>query len=248
MDYSGRVNSKKGAGGVADVHETNVHTRLRVQELLSAQVLDLENDPYVFRNHLGMLECRLCLTTHVGEASYISHLGGRKHRMGLERRQELENRGSKTGAPSATGVSISAAKRRWEKIGRPAYHVTKVRHPGTLQLGLLVQVELPKMAVAEPFFRFLLYYELSSKNQNVSASFFDKNKGDPADFQYLVISGEPYENVAFAVPKGEIDRPEDPAAESESYWWHWDDDKKEFFMQFFYKREAGEREEGEKED
>lgn len=246
MDYSGRVNSKKGAGGVAGAQETQVHTRKRVQELLSAHVVDLENDPYVIRNQLGMLECRLCLTTHVSEASYISHLGGRKHRMGLERRQELENRGARTTVPSALGVSISAPKRAWDKIGRPAYHVTKVRHPESLQMGVLVQVELPKMTVKEPFFRFLLYYELSAKNQNVGASFFDKNGGDAADFQYLVISGEPYENVAFAVPKGEIDRPEDPSASSESYWWHWDDDKKEFFMQFFYKPDEEEESKGEK--
>lgn len=75
MDYSNRVNSKKGAGGIASAEDQNVHSKKRVQELLATHILDIDNDPYVFRNHLGILECRLCLTTHNNESSYISHLG-----------------------------------------------------------------------------------------------------------------------------------------------------------------------------
>ena len=90
MDYSERVNSKKGAGGIASKEDTNVYTKQRIKDLLSTHVLDLDNDPYVFRNHLGLLECKLCLTTHINESSYISHLGGKKHMLNLERRRLLD--------------------------------------------------------------------------------------------------------------------------------------------------------------
>lgn len=241
MDYSDRVNSKKGAGGVADRHETNVHTKRRIKELLTSQVLDLDNDPYVFRNHLGLLECRLCLTTHTNEASYISHLGGRKHTMNLEKRRMLDEKLNPKSF-SANGMS-EVEKRHWTKIGRPSYKVTKVRDPDSLRTGLLVQVQLPRITVEEPFFRFMSYYELSTKNQNVSKSFLLRDKLDyeeeedldPSKFQYLVISAEPYENIAFAFPAvKEIDKP-DGQEMSENYWWYWDEDSREYFLQILFK-------------
>ena len=30
-------------------------------------------DPYFMRNHLGTYECKLCLTLHNNEASYLAH-------------------------------------------------------------------------------------------------------------------------------------------------------------------------------
>lgn len=250
MDYSGRVNSKKGAGGVAGAEETNVHTRQRIKELLATQVLDLDNDPYVFRNHLGLLECRLCLTTHVSELSYISHLGGKKHRMGLEKRRALDEKYSQNRSLNTKInliVSITnTAKRSWTKVGKPAYKLTKIRDPETFQKGLLVDIKYPKITVEEPFFRFMSYYELSTKNQNISVSFIDRENGDegeatdPSNLQYLVISAEPYENICFIIPNDkEIDKPVEQGEMSKSYWWFWDSDAKQFFLQFLY-REIGE--------
>lgn len=245
MDYSGRVNSKKGSGGVADILETNVHTKRRLKELFTTQVLDLDNDPYVFRNHLGMLECKLCLTTHVSESSYISHLGGRKHQVNLEKRRILDekyNKNRQLGANTDAAVSINnAPKRTWNKIGKPEFKVVKIRHPQTLQLGVLISIKYPKIAVDEPFFRFMSYYELTTKNQNVATSYLhgeadDPDSVDPKDWQYLVITAEPYENICFVLPNNsEIDKPNELGAMSESYWWHWDNDVKDFYLQFLYK-------------
>lgn len=249
MDYSDRVNAKKGGGGVADSQETNVHTRRRIKELLTTQVLDIDNDPYVFKNHLGLLECKLCLTTHVSESSYISHLSGRKHGVNLEKRRILDekfnNRNSGGANGQNTAISITSAnKRTWKKVGKPAYKVTKIRHPETLQLGFLVKVLCPLITVEEPFFRIMSYFELSTKNQNVATSFLDRNKSsssDPEDikpdkWQYLVVSAEPYENIAIAIPNDkEIDKPEDVSSMSSSYWWFWDPDTKDFFLQFLFK-------------
>lgn len=244
MDYSDRVNSKKGAGGIADKHEANVQTKRRIKELLTTQVLDLDNDPYVFRNHLGLLECRLCLTTHTNEASYISHLGGRKHTMNLEKRRVLDERLNPK-LQNSSGLS-EVEKRYWTKIGKPAYKVTKVRDPESLRTGILIQLQLPKITVKEPYFRLMSYYELSTKNQNVSKSFLlrdkleyeDEDDLDPSKFQYLVISAEPYENIAFAFPTLKtIDKLEGDEM-SENYWWFWDKDSREYFLQMLFKAGA----------
>lgn len=242
MDYSGRVNAKKGGGGVAGNEETNIHTRSRIKELLATQVLDLDNDPYVFRNHLGLLECKLCLTTHVSESSYISHLGGRKHQMNLEKRRILDEKYSQNKQMNNKVNSIvsinNIPKRRWDKIGKPEYKLSKIRNPDSLKVGILLNVKYPKITVEEPFFRFMSYYELSTKNQNISQTYILKDIDDSeADsYQYLVISAEPYHNICFVIPNNkEIDKPADVSQMSDSYWWHWDNDTKEFFLQFMYK-------------
>ncbi|KAK6197547.1 uncharacterized protein RJT21DRAFT_58177 [Scheffersomyces amazonensis] len=251
MDYSERVNSKQGAGGIAGREEANIHTKKRIQDLLATQVLDLEHDPYVFRNHLGLLECKLCLTTHVSESSYISHLGGKKHGLNLERRRLLDekyNHNRELNAKVANLVSINnTEKRQWKKIGKPEFNLSKIRDPDSLQVGLLLQINFPKITTEEPLFRFMSYYELSNKNQNVIISFLDRESDsetennedkdkDPNSYQYLVISGEPYENICLAIPNDkEIDKPSDISDMSKSYWWFWDTDSKEFFLQFLFK-------------
>lgn len=249
MDYSNRVNSKKGAGGIASAEDQNVHSKKRVQELLATHILDIDNDPYVFRNHLGILECRLCLTTHNNESSYISHLGGRKHHLNLERRRILDEKlrqHQEFQQKVQDQVSISnVEKRHWKKIGRPEYKVEKLRHPKTLQLGILITVKCPKITVEEPFFRLMSYFELSSKNQNMGMKFIREFQDmeieddvEPSDVQYLVISAEPYENIAIIIPNtDEIDKPQEEGKMSETYWWLWDNDTKEFFLQLMYKKE-----------
>lgn len=243
MDYSDRVNSKKGAGALADKHESNVHTKRRIKELLTTQVLDLDLDPYVFRNHLGMLECRLCLTTHTNEASYISHLGGKKHGLNLERRRILDEKFNKTPQQN-NGISLtSVEKKYWKKIGRPTFKITKVRLQELLQMGMLVQVQLPQITVQEPVFRFMSYYELSPKNQTTGKNFLlhekmdyeEEEDVDPSKWQYLVISAEPYENIAISFPGDKLI--DNPSGEEmlDKYWWYWDADSREFFLQVLFK-------------
>lgn len=244
MDYSDRVNSKKGAGGIADTLEANVQTRRRIQELITTQVLDLDNDPYVFRNHLGILECRLCLTTHTNEASYISHLGGRKHTLNLEKRRLLDEKNKSHGLQSDGFLINSVEKRSWTKIGAPNCITRKIRHPSTLQTGIFVQVQYPRITVNEPFFRFMSFYELSSSNQNASKKYLLQEKSDheseedmnPVKWQVLVITAEPYDNIALVIPASkDIDRPSSTQQMSDSYWWFWDQDSREFFLQFLFK-------------
>ena len=40
-------------------------------------------DPYFMKNHLGSYECKLCLTLHNNEGSYLAHTQGKKHQANL---------------------------------------------------------------------------------------------------------------------------------------------------------------------
>lgn len=43
-------------------------------------------------NHIGTYECRLCLTLHTNEGSYLAHTQGKKHQSNLVRRKARENK------------------------------------------------------------------------------------------------------------------------------------------------------------
>ena len=72
MDFQNRVGSKTGSGGPASYSESNRDRRERLAAL-AAETIDLQKDPYFMRNHLGTYECKLCLTLHNNEASYLAH-------------------------------------------------------------------------------------------------------------------------------------------------------------------------------
>ena len=72
MDFQNRVGSKTGGGGQASFSESNRDRRERLAAL-AAETIDLAKDPYFMRNHLGTYECKLCLTLHNNEASYLAH-------------------------------------------------------------------------------------------------------------------------------------------------------------------------------
>ena len=44
---------------------------------LALETIDLAKDPYYMRNHLGQIECRLCLTLHPNEGNYLAHTQAR---------------------------------------------------------------------------------------------------------------------------------------------------------------------------
>jgi hypothetical protein len=46
---------------------------------LALETIDLNKDPYFMMNHLGGYECKLCLTLHTNEGSYLAHTQGKKH-------------------------------------------------------------------------------------------------------------------------------------------------------------------------
>lgn len=44
------------------------------------------------KNHLGSYECKLCLTLHANEGSYLAHTQGKKHQTNLARRAAKDTR------------------------------------------------------------------------------------------------------------------------------------------------------------
>ena len=94
---------------------------------LAMENIDIAKDPYFMKNHIGTYECRLCLTLHTNEASYMAHTQGKKHQTNLARRQAKELKEVQI----LPQPRIRAPKRKTIKIGRPGYRVTKQKDPET---------------------------------------------------------------------------------------------------------------------
>ena len=182
-----RVGSKFGGGGVAGASETNVDRRERLRKL-ALETIDLAKvsrfvdivpiliclqDPYILRNHLGSLECRLCLTLHTNEGSYLAHTQGKKHQTNLARRAA---RDAKETQLMVAPTQSSVQRKVFLKIGRPGYRVTKVRDKDTGKEGMMVQVHLPQIKPdVIPRRRFMSAWEQKREPPNKS-------------YQYLIVS------------------------------------------------------------
>lgn len=176
----------------------------------------MSKDPYYMRNHLGQIECRLCLTLHSNEGNYLAHTQGKRHQQNLAKRAARE---------AAEKPSMPVAQKRVQpkktiKIGRPGYRVTKQFNPETCQRSLLFQIEYPEIEDDFlPRHRFMSSYE-----QRVETA--DKN------YQYLMFAAEPYEVIAFKIPNSDVDRAED------KFFTHWDPDSKIFSLQLHFRHES----------
>ncbi|KAK6840304.1 hypothetical protein PG995_016058 [Apiospora arundinis] len=215
MDYQNRAGSKFGGGGVASSSATTADRRERLRKL-ALETIDLDKDPYFFKNHVGSFECRLCLTVHQNDGSYLAHTQGKKHQTNLARRAAKEQKEGKGQIDERTGLPVGVvgagfgalglggAKRNVVKIGRPGYKITKVRDAVTRQQGLLFQLQYPEISNNEvPKVRFMSAFEQ----------------------RYMLVAAEPYETCGFKLQAREIDRT------GERYWTWWDKDLKEFWVQ-----------------
>ena len=86
---------------------------------LALDTVDITQDPYFMKNHLGTYECKLCLTLHTNEGSYLAHTQGKKHQQNLARRAAKLAK-DKTVAPVDVKRVIV---KKVVKIGRPGYKV-----------------------------------------------------------------------------------------------------------------------------
>mmetsp|Transcript_4003 Transcript_4003/g.12571 ORF Transcript_4003/g.12571 Transcript_4003/m.12571 type:complete len:258 (-) Transcript_4003:79-852(-) len=221
MDFQNRVGSKVGSGGVASSSETNRDRRERLRQL-ALETIDLNKDPYFMRNHLGSYECKLCLTLHTNEGSYLAHTQGKKHQDNLKRRaaKEAAENPDQLGGPAPAQQRVDVKK--FIKIGRPGYKITKQRDPNTQQNSLLFQVDYPEIADdIEPRHRFMSAFE-------------QKVEAPDRQWQYLLIAAEPYETIAFKISSREVDKT------AGKFWTFWNKDTKTFFLQLHYKADRTE--------
>lgn len=191
---------------------------------LALETIDLEKDPYIFKNHVGLFECRLCLTNHQNDGSYLAHTQGKKHQTNLARRAAREEKEGRNRDAAQLGIGQGVqVKRNVLKIGRPGYKITKTRDPLTRQLGLLFQLQYPHITPGMvPRVRFMSAFEQKIEEPDKS-------------YQYLLVAAEPYETCGFKLQAREVDR-------REGRFWTWfDADSKEFWVQLLFKTEREER-------
>jgi splicing factor 3A subunit 2 len=120
------------------------------------QTIDISKDPYFMRNHIGTYECRLCLTLHSNEGSYLAHTQGKKHQTNLARRAAREARDA-VNQPVTT--KTIAPKMRTIKIGKPIYRFKKQTTEEGLK-QILFEVEYPQIDPSiQPQHRFMSAYE-----------------------------------------------------------------------------------------
>ncbi|XP_040179192.1 splicing factor 3A subunit 2 [Rana temporaria] len=215
MDFQHRAGGKTGSGGVASSSESNRDRRERLRQL-ALETIDINKDPYFMKNHLGSYECKLCLTLHNNEGSYLAHTQGKKHQTNLARRAAKE---AKEAPAQPAPEKVKVEVKKFVKIGRPGYKVTKQREAEVGQQSLLFQIDYPEIAESiMPRHRFMSAYE---------------QRIEPPDrrWQYLLMAAEPYETIAFKVPSREIDKIEG------KFWTHWNRETKQFFLQFHFKME-----------
>lgn len=79
------------------------------------------------RNHLGGLECRLCLTLHTNEGSYLAHTQGKKHQTNLARRAARDahdpSQYAQQLAAQQAAQKTQVQTKSFIKIGSPGYQV-----------------------------------------------------------------------------------------------------------------------------
>ena len=110
MDMQNRVGSKFGGGGVMNDGHSARDRKERLRQL-AMETIDLAKDPYFMRNHLGTYECKLCLTLHTNEGSYMAHTQAKKHQTNLRRRAKEDEVRMRAARSEARG-----AKRRADNI------------------------------------------------------------------------------------------------------------------------------------
>jgi len=208
--------SKTGFGAPQSWSDANVDRRERLRKL-AMETIDLNNDPYFMRNHLGTYECKLCLTLHNNEGNYLAHTQGKRHRMNLARRTAKE-KADQPAVPTTSRKKVQP--RQTVKIGRPGYQVTKSRDPLTGFRTLHFTIHYPEIEEGlQPRHRFMSAYE-------------QKKEAPDKSFQYLLFAAEPYETIAFKIPNLEIDK------EPGRFTTAWDASKQTFTLQLSFKPRA----------
>uniref|UniRef100_A0AC34GIS5 Matrin-type domain-containing protein n=1 Tax=Panagrolaimus sp. ES5 TaxID=591445 RepID=A0AC34GIS5_9BILA len=184
MDFQNRAGGKTGGGGVASYSDANADRRERLRQL-ALETIDLNKDPYFMKNHLGGYECKLCLTLHTNEGSYLAHTQGKKHQQNLARRA-AKDASDQPYFPIPQHQKVETKK--FVKIGRPGYKVTKERDPNTGQQALLFQIDYPEITPGVvPRHRVMSAYEQKVQQPDKA-------------WQYLLFAAEPYETIAFKIP------------------------------------------------
>ena len=224
-DRNLRAGSRFGGGGIATDHQAAMHRRERLKQL-AMDTIDISKDPYILRNSVGTFECKLCLTLHTTEGSYLAHTQGRRHQNKLAQRaarekERMERKGMNRGARRKMTQKEMV---KVDKIGRPAYTLTKLMDATTGNRTIEIEVSYPLISAGiQPRHRFM--------------SAFEQKKEKPdRNFQYLLFAAIPYQTIAFKLPNIPLD------SKSESFTSSWDEESKTFSLRLSFQPAADETE------
>ena len=207
-----RGGNRVGGGGVANEFLENVDRRERLRRL-AMETIDLNKDPYFFRNNIGSYECRLCLTIHINEASYLAHTQGKKHQTNLNKRLLIEQKNLEK--KNEFEIENQVEYKNFIKIGQPGYKVTKMKNE--LGKNILFEIYYPNIEKdVVPRYRLM-------------SSFEQRVEIPDEKYQYIIFAAEPYESIAFKIPNKEVDNSED------KYLCTWDEDNKTYTVQIYFK-------------
>eukprot|EP01006_Ploeotia_vitrea_P052921 TRINITY_DN67740_c0_g2_i1.p2 TRINITY_DN67740_c0_g2~~TRINITY_DN67740_c0_g2_i1.p2 ORF type:complete len:220 (-),score=36.06 TRINITY_DN67740_c0_g2_i1:2448-3107(-) len=209
--------AKAGMGAPMTASEANIDRRERLRKL-ALETIDLAKDPYFMKNHLGTYECKLCLTLHNNEGNYLAHTQGKRHQMNLQRRQAKEKMDCPI-PPAPNKKKIVPAKT--VKIGRPGYQVTKQRDSATNQRTLHFSIHYPEIN------------EGVVPKHRIMAAYEQKKEAPDNNYQYLLFAADPYETIAFKIPRSDIDKSEG------KFLAQWDSEKQVYSLQLAFKARAG---------
>ena len=207
-----RGGNRVGGGGVANEFLENVDRRERLRRL-AMETIDLNKDPYFFRNNIGTYECRLCLTIHINEASYLAHTQGKKQQTNLNKRLLIEQKNLEK--KNEFEIENQVEYKNFIKIGQPGYKVTKMKNE--LGKNILFEIYYPNIEKdVVPRYRLM-------------SSFEQRVEIPDEKYQYIIFAAEPYESIAFKIPNKEVDNSED------KYLCTWDEDNKTYTVQIYFK-------------
>ena len=230
--------NKIGTGGYSSISMINLERRDRLRKI-AAETTDLMKDPYFYRNHMGIYECKLCLTIHNNEGSYLAHTQSKKHQTNLNKRKVIEAKHNLLiqEIKNEQKEKMENLKIKYIKIGRPAYRIMKEKDFMSHKRKIKFEIDYPLIKEnISPQFRIMSELEVNTQkngnnenddiNNNINEE--EKNKIENK-YHYVVFAAEPYENIAVKIPNMPLDY------NTEKHFSFWDEGKKIFYLTLNYK-------------
>ena len=231
--------NKIGTGGFSSISMINLERRDRLRKI-AAETTDLMKDPYFYKNHMGIYECKLCLTIHNNEGSYLAHTQSKKHQTNLNKRKIIEAKHNlfMEEIKNEQKQTEEELKIKYVKIGRPAYRIAKEKDYMSHKRKIKFEIEYPLIKNdISPQFRIMSELEVNTqrnKGKNIEENTKNNDndneeKKEENKYHYVVFSAEPYENIAVKIPNMPLDY------NIEKHFSYWDDSKKIFYLTLNYK-------------
>lgn len=187
------IGARTGRGGIAS-SQLIKESKLRQRQNILEESFDITKDPFAFKNQIGLIECRLCITTHPSSANYFTHSLAKKHQNNLKKYQILKQQNNSLTSPEIEVQRIQReilTSRR--DLGLPEFILRVNRHPVNYSEGVFLEVKVPDIETGKkPSYRFVSSFEQSVEE-------VDHN------YQYFVVAAPGYELIGVKIPARNID-------------------------------------------